>query len=183
MCRTLSGTLPWAHLVTRWILLITLVVGLLVYADGSVLADTPTSQPRYRIVRPPIVAFFREQSSGTLTFDVTVRLNRPLPRHHHRVLGSVQIGSAHSRRPGAYSDDPAPLDAAGRPRGYCYVQGSIQRRIPRSLRHPKVGQMVSVGVVIVSFTGKPQEVLARARLSRADNYYRPFLHYARRLGC
>ncbi len=147
------------------------------FGVGSGTATTGASTPGYRIVRPPIVVFYREESSGDLSFDVTVRLNRPLRRNRFQDLGRLFLGVAHSRHPEVYSDDPAPIFREGRPGGHCYAQLGLMMGVPRRLRHPKVGQAVTVELAVDGLAGVPRLVSAPAKLSR------PHMGDARRLGC
>jgi len=170
----------------RWLLrqfaCLTAAVGLLgVGIGGGAATDIGIAAPKYRFVRPPVVALFRELTSGRFFFDVVVRLNRPLPRSRHEVLSSILLGTVHSRHPQAYDSEPVPMFRVGRVRGHCYEQGGIQTAIPRRLRKPKVGQAVTVELIVQ--TGGPV-VFTQARLVRENT--RPFWSESRiahHLGC
>ncbi len=149
---------------------------------ASVAARPSSSAPRYRIVRPAIVNFSTEGATGQVSFLVVLRLNRQLPHNRQQFLASIHLGTAHSHRPPAHGSAQA-LGVLGRPSRHCYEANPINIAVPRQLRHPKVGQAVTVELSVDGSAGGKQLVLAPTRVTPAETRSFPTLRYAQRLGC
>lgn len=148
---------------------------IVIVASGAVPVTTTQASPRYRLARPPVVVY-HYPSSGNVYFEISVRMNRALPRRGGRtIFAGARINGYGPRLDfGRQQESSGGFSSGGgnRPGRYCYDQSTINLIAPPPgrLARPKAGRRVHIQVFI---KGRCTPLSAVVKLRRGGSGVRP----------